>query len=210
MTLSKTWLVFYNAALAVGWLSVGVEMSRHYRTNASPEKPSVYAHIQRRLSIVQSAALLEIVHALVGVVRTNVALTTFQTLSRIGYLFLVLQRNASNACLGTHVLLWSWTITETVRYSFYALCLLKKKVPYLAVWLRYTVPVLCVPVGITGELWVAYDGLAPVRSLQFDRRFAYDFTVYCLSPVYACYLPYLLRHVFTLRQRALTRANKLD
>merc|ERR1711933_357526 len=49
-------------------------------------------------------------------------------------------------------MIFAWTVTEVVRYSFYLSNLLGY-VPYPLLWCRYSFFYLLYPLGVSGELW---------------------------------------------------------
>lgn len=110
------------------------------------------------LTIVQSAALLEIVHAAIGFVRSPVFITTLQVGSRIAALFALTQSPEAAHQWGAGLMILSWASVEVPRYAFYVAALITgdatKKTPYPLFWLRYSLFAVLYPTGITGELTV--------------------------------------------------------
>ena len=80
----KYYLLFYNLILAILWLQVLVETikTRHFA--------NVYEKTFPTLMIAQTAAVMEIVHAFFGLVKSPVILTFFQVFSRIWTFWAVL------------------------------------------------------------------------------------------------------------------------
>lgn len=110
------------------------------------------------LTIVQSAALLEIVHAAIGFVRSPVFVTAMQVGSRIAALFALTQSPEAAHQFGAGLMIISWASVEVPRYAFYVAALITgdatKKTPYPLFWLRYSLFAVLYPTGITGELTV--------------------------------------------------------
>jgi len=52
----------------------------------------------------------------------------------------------------------AWSITEVIRYSFYAFNLLGYN-PYVLLWLRYTTFFILYPVGASSEAFLMYATL---------------------------------------------------
>lgn len=78
-------------------------------------------------------------HAAIGLVKSNPALTTFQVLSRVIVVTGVLLATPDNyaaSSLGLPLALAAWSITEIIRYSYYFMNLIDYT-PYLLTWLRY-------------------------------------------------------------------------
>jgi very-long-chain (3R)-3-hydroxyacyl-CoA dehydratase len=74
--------VVFTVASAAGWaLILRIALVSYFVDNASPSE--FYARVESPLTIVQSAAALEVLHALVGVVRSPVLTTALQVASRL-------------------------------------------------------------------------------------------------------------------------------
>lgn len=92
MGVKDAYLILYNNACAVGWTMVWVLAVKSVLTGLFSENVSlsetlsnVYAAdgVEIMLIISQSAALLEILHAMTGLVRSPVVVTGMQVMSRI-------------------------------------------------------------------------------------------------------------------------------
>ncbi|KAG7031328.1 Very-long-chain (3R)-3-hydroxyacyl-CoA dehydratase PASTICCINO 2A [Cucurbita argyrosperma subsp. argyrosperma] len=102
----------------------------------------VYNAVERPLQFAQTAAVLEILHGLVGFVRSPVTATLPQIGSRL-YL--------------TWGILWSFP--EIIRYSFYGMKEAFGFAPSLLLWLRYSTFLLLYVTGITSEVGLVYLAL---------------------------------------------------
>ncbi|CAD6887506.1 unnamed protein product [Tilletia controversa] len=103
------------------------------------------------VGFVQSFAILEVVHAALGWVRSPVPTTAIQVGSRLFSVWGVAERYASASVspwYGPMVLAWS--LTECVRYPFYAQQLLKNESPFL-LWARYSLFFVLYPLGAISE-----------------------------------------------------------
>jgi very-long-chain (3R)-3-hydroxyacyl-CoA dehydratase len=56
-------------------------------------------------------------------------------------------------------MLLAWSITEVVRYSFYAFQLLFGEAPFISLWTRYTFFYLLYPVGAGSEFMCVWNAL---------------------------------------------------
>merc|ERR1711909_179473 len=122
------------------------------------EVATLYANTKLSLQIFQTGAVLEIFHAIFGLVRSSVQVTTQQVFSRVYVVWAILYMcPTSQLSMGFPMLLFAWTITEIIRYSMYAIGQFSSP-PYLLTWLRYTFFIIAYPAGVTGELLVAYSG----------------------------------------------------
>lgn len=108
------------------------------------------------LIIVQSAALMEIAHSAVGLVRSPVIVTAMQVMSRIIALFAVVYSPAAQAHFGSGLMILGWSLVEVPRYAFYVAALISgdatKGTPYPLFYLRYSLFYVLYPLGISGEV----------------------------------------------------------
>lgn len=150
--LGKLYLIAYNAALAAGWASVGVTVVGKYMESDSLS--GLYDSCQDSLWLWQFMALLEVVHAAVGLVKSGVFTTFQQVYSRVHVLYLVwgIMGHVQYDPRAFAAMLFAWTVTEVVRYSFY-LCNLLGFVPYPLLWCRYSFFYVLYPLGVSGELF---------------------------------------------------------
>merc|ERR1712183_321821 len=163
--LGKLYLIAYNAALAAGWASIGVTVVRKYLDTESID--GLYASCADSLWLWQFVALLEVVHAGVGLVRSGEFTTFTQVYSRVHVLYLVwgIMGYVKYDPRAFAIMIFAWTVTEVVRYSFY-LCNLLGYVPYPLLWCRYSFFYVLYPMGVSGELW----HLVPATSAIFDKQ----------------------------------------
>ena len=56
------------------------------------------------------------------------------------------------------IMLFTWSVTEVIRYSFYAWNVVDE-VPYPLVWLRYSTFWVLYPIGVGAELWTMKNAL---------------------------------------------------
>jgi very-long-chain (3R)-3-hydroxyacyl-CoA dehydratase len=80
------YLILYNSACCVGWavvLAGGIKTLAQGDGSISESLSNVYAPVADMLIYSQSAALMEILHAALGLVRSPVLVTAMQVSSRI-------------------------------------------------------------------------------------------------------------------------------
>lgn len=113
------------------------------------------------LTIVQSAAFMEILHSLVGMVRSPLLITAMQVGSRLllvwGVTYWV---ELSQAHWSLYLMVISWSLTEVPRYLFYASSLTMDTVPFPLFWLRYSLFMVLYPTGISGEYLQMFTSLS--------------------------------------------------
>ena len=151
------YLVAYNLACAYGWALVWKVCFEHIKEG--PKLDTFYSEIETNLQYAQTAAVMEILHAIFRLVKSNPATTFLQVFSRIWVLWMVMHV-APDAQTSTFTLLCvtSWATVEIPRYIYYALNLLNA-VPYPLKWLRYSLFAILYPTGISGELGCMYNAL---------------------------------------------------
>jgi len=163
MGLKDLYLVLYNSACCAGWAWILALAVPHVVASlASPfdALASVYQveGVASTLTLVQSAALLEIIHAGLGLVRSPIFVTAMQVGSRIVALHAIINSPESQVQFGAGLMILSWALVEVPRYLFYVFALLTgdaaKKTPFPLFWLRYSLFAVLYPTGITGELTV--------------------------------------------------------
>ncbi|KAF9047269.1 PTPLA-domain-containing protein [Panaeolus papilionaceus] len=182
----KAYLVLYNAASAVAWSWILVTTIIHLfnldgksdvfpnpdpysaslRNSLPPAFQPIYARASTTFSrvglqtaIIQSFAAFEVLHALLGWVRSPVPTAAMQVASRLFLVWGVAEQFPqvrSNPLYTSMVLAWS--ATEAIRYTFYALNLLGLN-PYVLLWLRYTTFFILYPIGASSEAFLNYATL---------------------------------------------------
>ncbi|CCM05068.1 uncharacterized protein FIBRA_07274 [Fibroporia radiculosa] len=118
-----------------------------------------YAAVGPQTAVVQTFAVLEVLHSLFGWVRSPLGTTMAQVASR---LYLVWGITALFPQTRFHPLyasmVFSWSVTEVVRYTFYAFSLLGSE-PHVLLWLRYTLFYILYPTGAGSEAGLIYASL---------------------------------------------------
>lgn len=213
--LVKTYLLAYNFGQVVGWSYLLLQLFGHYV--AFGDSTPLWDKVKWTVIIFQNAALFEVVNVALGFVKSNLALTFFQVMSRVMVVVGVLIATPTGpASPGLPLCLFAWTVTEIIRYLFYALNLLNA-VPDLLVWCRYTFFIALYPIGITGELlciWWAQSYVAETKLWSVELPNALNFTFsyqYFLIYVMLLYIPLfpqLYLHMFGQRKKILGGANK--
>nr|CCA21662.1 conserved hypothetical protein [Albugo laibachii Nc14] len=151
------YLTGYNALCAIGWTTVFLQsvgnIHELWRAQVSWNDVALasWNSVHTTLLIVQSLAVLEIVHSAYGLVRSPLFSTTLQVFSR---LWLVWGINVlcppSRSHWGFLVMILSWSLVEVPRYTFYAFHLFRG-VPRLLFYVRYHLFLVLYPTGVLGE-----------------------------------------------------------
>jgi len=218
--MANTYLLTYNTLLAAGWgYILFLVADTVYNGGWTAE---VYERTSLPLKICQTAAGMEVLHSLLGVVKSPFFTTFIQVLSRYWALWGIVEvapEAVKNGALKLftvgHVslqlniitLLFCWSATEILRYGFYA----AKEVgyvPYPLLWLRYSTFVILYPLGVASEMTMVYLAMPTIRkerplsfSMPNSINFAFDYYWFCWVAI-ACYVPGLPELYFhMLRQR---------
>lgn len=194
ISLKDGYLVAYNIACCAGWaivLSSALQIVLNHGLSFSAlEKVYDAPALSSTLTRVQTAALLEIAHAALGLVRSPVFITSLQVGSRIAALFAVTHSPEAAHQYGAGMMILSWALVEVPRYAFYVAALITgdatKKTPFPLFWLRYSLFAVLYPTGIFGELTVFLKAskdhvflnlLGPGMGVQFMYYFILSFPV---------------------------------
>lgn len=182
------------------------------------------------LKLAQTAALLEIVHSAVGLVRSPVLITLTQVASRIWILWgiidvapdpklralVLLDVAHMRISLSLVTLMTAWCVTEIIRYGFYAFKEFGLQ-PYFLLWLRYTLFIVLYPLGVSSELAMvvlanSYLRKNAIWSLRMPNtlNFGFDYWLACWVIVmfYLPGLPALYGYMLTQRRKVLGTGKK--
>eukprot|EP00551_Chaetoceros_affinis_P007154 CAMPEP_0203667514 /NCGR_PEP_ID=MMETSP0090-20130426/4344_1 /ASSEMBLY_ACC=CAM_ASM_001088 /TAXON_ID=426623 /ORGANISM="Chaetoceros affinis, Strain CCMP159" /LENGTH=754 /DNA_ID=CAMNT_0050531703 /DNA_START=90 /DNA_END=2354 /DNA_ORIENTATION=+ len=203
------YLIMYNLCCCIGWayvLSLGVQtiIGKSGTDGILASLASIYntPGLASALTIVQSAALLEIAHAAVGFVRSPVFITTLQVGSRIAALFAIVNSPLAGAQYGAGFMILSWSLVEVPRYAFYMAALITgdatKKTPYPLFWLRYSLFAVLYPTGIFGELTVFLTASKDEAFLNFLGENYVSVMYYFIMSFPVIYAPGALPMIFNM------------
>ncbi|XP_047523370.1 very-long-chain (3R)-3-hydroxyacyl-CoA dehydratase hpo-8 [Pieris napi] len=206
----KLYLIAYNGIQSLGWSYLLWQTIIHFLNRGSLD--TYWNEIKWTVYIFQNAAVLEILHAAIGLVPSGVFIVLMQVFSRV---FLVcgslLVAHGPTISPGLPLCIVAWSVTEIIRYAYYALNLLKC-VPQPLKFLRYSTFLLLYPVGITGELLCLYYTLDDVKehnlftmsmpnSWNFIFNYYYFLVFYMF--LYIPLFPVLFGHMLKQRNKML-------
>ena len=219
MGISKAYLLAYNVSQFCGWTYLMYRLLPYLTLQAKattffPAKnpTSLYVELGDYVKVLLLAKILEIVHAAIGIVRSNPMLCAVQIAGRLAVVWLPIHFiAASQTSPGMTIMLFAWSLTEIVRYSYYAFNLVDLNIGVLT-WLRYTLFIVLYPMGVLGEMWCFIDALptlATSKALRMEMPNAYNFTfspyVVTIIILLGCApgFPPLYFHMFALRKKVL-------
>lgn len=164
----------------------------------------VWESCEAPLKISQSVAIMEVIHAMLGVVRSPVMITATQVASRLWILWGIV--NLAPEATTTSVvtvgfinlslvtLLTAWCLSEVIRYGFFALKEVGSQ-PGVMVWLRYSGFLVLYPLGVSSELAMVWLAIPVIRlkglwsiALPNPINLSVSYDVICVLAV-AAYLP---------------------
>eukprot|EP00005_Dracoamoeba_jomungandri_P004337 CAMPEP_0174258874 /NCGR_PEP_ID=MMETSP0439-20130205/7793_1 /TAXON_ID=0 /ORGANISM="Stereomyxa ramosa, Strain Chinc5" /LENGTH=221 /DNA_ID=CAMNT_0015342547 /DNA_START=41 /DNA_END=706 /DNA_ORIENTATION=+ len=209
MGLVKGYLIFYNAIQVIGWSAILVRLVQYHALETPYE--TAWEAFGDLLCVFQTLAVLEVVNAVLGMVKTPVMTTVIQVASRLlltwGIAYTVPMAK-DHLFLSTMVA--SWAITEIVRYSFYTVKETGKAVPYFLLWLRYTLFFVLYITGAGSEfllIYVSLDAIKADRILFYDFNDSLSFNFYyaCigLMATYPLLFPKMYFHMISQRRKIL-------
>uniref|UniRef100_A0A7S3EME0 very-long-chain (3R)-3-hydroxyacyl-CoA dehydratase n=1 Tax=Rhodosorus marinus TaxID=101924 RepID=A0A7S3EME0_9RHOD len=205
MKLAKAYLFLYNTAAAIGWsLVLGNLIWGVYADDA-------WSAVEWSLKISQTAAVLEILHCLLGLVRASVFSTILQVSSRIYILWVVADpfHDAVGQFLAFKTMVLAWSLTEIPRYAYFAIGQVQKP-PKWMTWLRYSSFMPLYPLGAASEAACLYTVLPLIKEarpysiyMPNTLNFALDsyFTSICSLLIYIPGLPFMYSHMIGQRAK---------
>ncbi|KAL6076165.1 Very-long-chain (3R)-3-hydroxyacyl-CoA dehydratase [Balamuthia mandrillaris] len=211
----EAYIVTYNLVQFCGWLWVlwSLEYQFFIKDGGFADAPRpLWSYVALPLQIFQTLAVLEVFHSMLGIVRTPVATTLIQVTSRVFLVWGIAQwvPTAQNHLM-LAIMVASWSVTEVVRYLFYALNTVGR-VPYFLLWLRYTLFFVLYPSGVSGECgcivvslpWIKENGLFSVAMPNaWNVSFDYYYFLLLVLVLYLPGLPKMYLHMVSQRRKAL-------
>ncbi|WCJ31987.1 Very-long-chain (3R)-3-hydroxyacyl-CoA dehydratase PASTICCINO 2 [Euphorbia peplus] len=214
-TLRRIYLSLYNWAVFAGWAQV---LFLAVKTLQESTYEHVYTAVEKPLLLAQSAAVLEILHGLVGLVRSPVSATLPQIGSRLYLTWGILY---SFPEIRTHFLVSSlvisWSITEIIRYSFFGTKEALGFAPSWLLWLRYSTFMLLYPTGISSEVGLIYLALPYIKKSDkycirmpntWNFSFDYFYGAILALGIYVPGSPHMYRYMVGQRKKALSKSKR--
>ncbi|KAJ6005391.1 hypothetical protein N7451_003335 [Penicillium sp. IBT 35674x] len=155
-SISRTYLLLYNATCAALWLSILVKTVTTWIQ--SPDITAVYGSAEPLTRFTQTIAVVEILHAALKITRSPVFTTFTQIFARsvqvwaINYAF----PSVTAPSVAYAAMLLAWSSADTIRYLYFAIMQAGYPVPGLLKWSRYSLFLILYPIGISSEWWLMY------------------------------------------------------
>jgi very-long-chain (3R)-3-hydroxyacyl-CoA dehydratase len=184
--------------------------------------------VESPLKIAQTAAVMEVVHAALGIVRSPVMVTATQVASRIWILWGIVDAAPQAATIRSLVLLplpspfprlalnlatllTAWCFSEIIRYGFFAFKEAGLQ-PFFLLWLRYSAFIVLYPLGVASELSMVWLALPALRatdkwgiSMPNPYNVGFTYWIGCLLAVgaYVPGFPQLYGYMVAQRRKVL-------
>lgn len=197
----KRQLVLYNNISAMLWIMV---LGNTLFIGTLLGQPLFFEKTSRLLTFIQSLALYEVYNSVVGNVRSPVLTTLMQVSSRLLVvygIFTLLPNSPANGHWSYITLNVAWSVTEIVRYFFYAQSIITSGAPpKLLTWLRYNLFFVLYPLGVGSELAMIYMSLGEAEA-QVGAAFKWFLVAAMLT--YAPGFPVLFGHMLKQRKKVM-------
>ncbi|KAF4953719.1 hypothetical protein FSARC_12325 [Fusarium sarcochroum] len=195
-TTNKAYLIFYNFISAVQW---SVVLGRTVMLLGLYGPEYVYPGNGQYTKWTQTLAGLEVLHSLLGVVRAPLFTTLMQVASRFLLVWAIVDVFPFLALSPFYSsMLIAWSVTEIIRYSFFALSLSGYQPKFLT-WLRYNTFFLLYPIGILSEctlIWLATEPAGQINEL-------FKYGLYAILAVYVPGSYVLYTHMMRQRRKVM-------
>mmetsp|Transcript_14495 Transcript_14495/g.31471 ORF Transcript_14495/g.31471 Transcript_14495/m.31471 type:complete len:206 (+) Transcript_14495:35-652(+) len=176
--LVRGYLTLYNVVQWFIWLYIGVNLAVLFSTGASASK--MWDHVGSLGHMACNVAVLELLHALLGWVRSSPLTVLMQLFARLPVVNMAAFTPELHHHFGIMFTFTCYATIEVVRYLFYAWNLWTEEPPKMLTWLRYSIFVFDYPAGCLSEMsvwWQAMTIYANNTPLLMLSRVAF-----CLYP----------------------------
>ncbi|KAG8632042.1 hypothetical protein KVT40_001182 [Elsinoe batatas] len=194
-TVVKSFLVLYNSVSAILWAAV---LGRVVLLYALRGQWKVFFGVGEFVKWTQTLAWAEVMFSLTGLVRAPLFTTAMQVVSRLFLVWGVIEPFQADTVfsVGYSTMLLAWSITEVIRYTFFAINIGTGEVPGWLLWLRYNTFFVLYPIGISSECWMIILSIGPAYA-------ANPLVAYVLLAVLIIYVPgsYIL-YTHMMKQRS--------
>lgn len=181
-----TWLIGYNLLSGCLWSFVFLNVFATYLTFGNLLQTFDLTHYWT--TAIQCCAIIEVINAATGVVKSPVITTAMQVASRLLVVlgvWTVLPEASGNTSYAYLTVHFAWGVAEVVRYYYYANHLISQQrqapgiappqVPKFLLWLRYNAFLVLYPMGISSECYMVYRAVGAALA-----RGTSGFTAYAL------------------------------
>ncbi|CAN8101913.1 unnamed protein product [Discula destructiva] len=196
-------LIAYNSIFALLWSFIFAQTARTAVNNGLDR---VYPVLRIPVLFTQTAAFMEVFHALIGLVHAPVLTTFVQVAGRCTVLWIVLEVYPSAAWSAFYTfMLLAWSAADVIRHLYFATRLVGGHQYSRLTWLRYSAFYVLYPVGIVSEMAVVYLAISEAWSLGY-RGHAWGYML--AATLYIPAAPTLFNHMRRQRRKVLASKQK--
>jgi very-long-chain (3R)-3-hydroxyacyl-CoA dehydratase len=172
----RGYLFLVNGITAILWLRVllsimqvyvymlGLSSRYTYSQGYTPHDGFALAWPTIRSSMLLAqtvSSIHECAHSVTGIVRSDITTTILQNFARLLVAWLVVDCNAHTRTAAEVIMCTAWATSEVGRYLYLTVSTLKpESTPFVLLWLRYSLFLVCYPAGILAEFWL-YSSVLP-------------------------------------------------
>jgi very-long-chain (3R)-3-hydroxyacyl-CoA dehydratase len=185
----KCYLFVYNVAQWIIYSSIGLLCLTRLFLYGQDSVSGTYDAVDTLMSLGQGLAFLEIIHPLLGFVRTGLLAPILQVASRntVFFLFIVPFKEMHSKWT-VAILLFDWSVAEFVRYPYYALSSFGAERKWIT-WLRYSCWMVLYPLGMMLEGAIGYQASVYIAetgflSLQLPNPLNISFSLWPIATFY--------------------------
>ncbi|XP_004509686.1 very-long-chain (3R)-3-hydroxyacyl-CoA dehydratase PASTICCINO 2A-like [Cicer arietinum] len=213
----RLYYTFYNWTTFFGWARV---LYIVLKTLMELGHEHVYSAVEKPLLVSQTAAVLEVLHGLVGMVRSPITATFPQIGSRIFLIWGILWSfPESRSHVLVSPLLISWSIAEISRFAFFGFKEAAGLTPSCLLWLRYSAFTILYPAGIFCEIGLIYVALPFIKESEkycirmpnkWNLSFNYFYSSIVILGMYIPGSPHMYRYMLARRRKVLSNSRKKE
>ena len=206
ITAGSIYLILYNAACTAGWAYCLFLTFTAWQNGNTPAQ--LWVQLKDPLTYVQTAAVMEVVHALVGLVRSPWMTVAVQVASRILLVWCYSRPYVScQSHWSLFLMVASWSCAEIPRYLFYICAQFQEghEIPYVLFFLRYSLFMVLYPTGISGECLQMYAFYAGAK-LPADQTMVY--ITMAIGVLYVFGGPGMVGNMLANRKREFKKRNE--
>eukprot|EP00998_Keelungia_sp_KM082_P005773 NODE_206_length_2307_cov_70.477523_g200_i0.p2 GENE.NODE_206_length_2307_cov_70.477523_g200_i0~~NODE_206_length_2307_cov_70.477523_g200_i0.p2 ORF type:complete len:477 (-),score=130.75 NODE_206_length_2307_cov_70.477523_g200_i0:79-1509(-) len=198
---TNMYLTLYNAVQSVGWIYL-LYLAISFLGEGVDATGSLWDAVGPTILMMQKLSLLEVVHSVIGAVKSPAAPAAMQ----IGVRLMHITAATTSASLQTNVFLqlmvMAWIFAEISRYPLYTFSTNKINVPILT-HLRYNLFLILYPLGALAELGMMHTGLPILMEDSFFGALIPNRMVFwaLIAPLYPIVVGQLFSHMLAQRRK---------
>ncbi|KAK6178963.1 hypothetical protein SNE40_011430 [Patella caerulea] len=192
MNFKLTYTFLYNLFQFLGFFYIFIRLQYKFIQNGEDAKTTAFEDVGNQMMLCQMVAILEVIHPMIGLVKTGWVAPFAQVFGRNLILFLlVLQEPLIQIAPVVWYLFVVWSFIELVRYPYYMFSSSNIEINLLT-WLRYTLWIPLYPLGFLME------GTVVIMSIPLFEQSNKFSIMYPGSDRYILYFPWFLHGYLVL------------